>query len=78
VNVYYHKINCISAIYEDTKGDGPYADTKVVNIRLTFTYVRVVNNGSYNSLMVFLYSYHIYINSTVEEMDKHVLLLVST
>jgi len=66
-------INCISAIYEGTEGDGPYADTKVINIRLTFTCARVVNN----SLMVFLYSYNIYINSTIEEMDKQVLLFVS-
>jgi len=42
-------INCISAIYQGTEGDGPYADTKVINSRPPFTYVRVVNNGSNNS-----------------------------
>jgi len=42
-------INCISAIYQGTESDGPYADTKFMNIRPTFTYVRVVNNGSNNS-----------------------------
>jgi len=70
-------INRISAIYQGAEGDGPYANTKFINIRPTLTYVRVVNNGSNNSLMVFLYSNHIYINWTVEVMDKHALLFVS-
>ena len=42
-------INCISAILQDTEGDGPYADTKIISIRMAFTYVTVVNNGSNNS-----------------------------